>query len=105
MTAEQLKEIISQMTLEEKAAMCSGDDFWHTKAVRDSAFREVWYQMALTDSESRIRAGIILVLMTVSRQSASRQPAERRQALTEIFFTAWDRRSDRNVRQRMSALF
>lgn len=33
MTAEQLKEIISQMTLEEKAAMCSGDDFWHTKAV------------------------------------------------------------------------
>ena len=32
MTAEQLKEIISQMTLEEKAAMCSGDDFWHTKA-------------------------------------------------------------------------
>ena len=33
MTAEQLKEIISQMTLEEKAAMCSGDEFWHTKAV------------------------------------------------------------------------
>ena len=33
MTAEQLKEIISQMTLEEKAAMCSGDDFWRTKAV------------------------------------------------------------------------
>lgn len=27
------KEIISKMTLEEKAGMCSGLDFWHTKAV------------------------------------------------------------------------
>lgn len=29
----QIKEIISNMTLEEKAGMCSGSDFWHTKAV------------------------------------------------------------------------
>ena len=28
-----IKKIISQMTLEEKAGMCSGLDFWHTKAV------------------------------------------------------------------------
>jgi len=28
-----IKEIISQMTLEEKAGMCSGLDFWHTKGV------------------------------------------------------------------------
>lgn len=28
-----IKEIISKMTLEEKAGMCSGSDFWHTKAV------------------------------------------------------------------------
>lgn len=28
-----LKELISQMTLEEKAGLCSGGDFWHTKAV------------------------------------------------------------------------
>ncbi|MEN8906270.1 MAG: glycoside hydrolase family 3 C-terminal domain-containing protein [Clostridiales bacterium] len=28
-----LKEIISKMTLEEKAGMCSGYDFWHTKSV------------------------------------------------------------------------
>ncbi len=28
-----IKEVISQMTLEEKAGMCSGLDFWHTKAV------------------------------------------------------------------------
>lgn len=28
-----IKAILSQMTLEEKAGMCSGFDFWHTKAV------------------------------------------------------------------------
>ena len=28
-----LKELISQMTLEEKAGMCSGLDFWHLKHV------------------------------------------------------------------------
>lgn len=33
MTAEKIREIVSQMTLEEKASMCSGTDFWHTEAV------------------------------------------------------------------------
>ena len=33
MTADRIKEIVEQMTLEEKAAMCSGADFWHTEAV------------------------------------------------------------------------
>lgn len=28
-----IKDIISKMTLEEKASMCSGQDFWHTQAV------------------------------------------------------------------------
>lgn len=28
-----VKELVSKMTLEEKAAMCSGADFWHTEAV------------------------------------------------------------------------
>lgn len=29
-----IKEIISNLTLEEKAGLCSGSDFWHTKAVK-----------------------------------------------------------------------
>ena len=33
MTREKIKKLVSQMTLEEKAAMCSGADFWHTEAV------------------------------------------------------------------------
>lgn len=33
MTKERIMELVNQMTLEEKAGMCSGGDFWHTKAV------------------------------------------------------------------------
>lgn len=34
MTSDKIKELIAQMTLEEKAGLCSGADFWHTKAVQ-----------------------------------------------------------------------
>ena len=33
MTVGKIRELVAQMTLEEKAAMCSGADFWHTEAV------------------------------------------------------------------------
>lgn len=33
MTAEKIKELISQMTLEEKASLCSGKDFWHANGL------------------------------------------------------------------------
>ncbi|MDO5134581.1 MAG: glycoside hydrolase family 3 C-terminal domain-containing protein [Eubacteriales bacterium] len=33
MTREALQELIRQMTLEEKASLCSGEDFWHTKEI------------------------------------------------------------------------
>ncbi len=33
MEAEKLKELIGKMTLEEKAAFCSGADFWHTEGL------------------------------------------------------------------------
>ena len=33
MKTEQIKELIRQMTLEEKASFCSGADFWHTKGL------------------------------------------------------------------------
>ncbi len=36
-----IKEIISQMTLEEKAGLCSGLDFWHTKPVERLGVRSV----------------------------------------------------------------
>lgn len=36
-----IKEIISQMTLEEKAGLCSGLDFWHTKPVERLGVKSV----------------------------------------------------------------
>ena len=33
MDKNRIRELISRMTLEEKAGLCSGQDFWHTKAV------------------------------------------------------------------------
>lgn len=33
MEKEKIRELISQMTLEEKAGMCSGSDFWHLKGI------------------------------------------------------------------------
>ena len=33
MTTEKIRELIARMTLEEKASMCSGADFWHTEAI------------------------------------------------------------------------
>lgn len=30
---EPIKKLIAQMTLEEKASLCAGEDFWHTKSV------------------------------------------------------------------------
>ena len=33
MEIEKIRELVSKMTLEEKAGLCSGKDFWHTKAV------------------------------------------------------------------------
>ena len=33
MEMKEIRALIAQMTLEEKAGLCSGDDFWHTKAV------------------------------------------------------------------------
>lgn len=33
MTAEKIKELVGKMTLEEKASLCSGADFWHTEGI------------------------------------------------------------------------
>lgn len=33
MNEKKIRDLVSRMTLEEKAGLCSGEDFWHTKAV------------------------------------------------------------------------
>ena len=36
MTAEKIKKLVAQMTLEEKAAMCSGADFWRAARTQET---------------------------------------------------------------------
>ncbi|HAV00883.1 MAG TPA: hypothetical protein DCW47_06800, partial [Lachnospiraceae bacterium] len=36
-----IKKLVSEMTLEEKAGMCSGKDFWHLKGVERLGIPEV----------------------------------------------------------------
>ena len=35
MEINKIKELVSQMTLEEKASLTSGADFWHTESIED----------------------------------------------------------------------
>ena len=62
-----LKKIVSQMTLEEKAGMCSGLDFWHLKHVERLGIPEVmvsdgpatltesWWKIWAKPSEKKLR--------------------------------------------------
>ncbi len=45
-----IKELISAMTLEEKAGLCSGMDFWHTKAVDRLGIKPMMVSDGLPDS-------------------------------------------------------
>ena len=90
MTKEKIKDLIAKMTLEEKAAMCSGADFWHT--------------------ESCERLGIPASMVSdgphgLRKQDVSRQDAEPLHPLTEICCIIWAKHWAMSVRQKASVSF
>lgn len=50
-----VEELVSALTLEEKAGLCSGADFWHTKAVSGWASRLSRSAMAPTAAHPKRR--------------------------------------------------
>ncbi len=83
MTDNAVGELIKQMTLEEKAGMCSGGDFWHTKAIERLGIP----RSMVTDGPhglrgSRLRSRTIWGSMKASKRYAFLPAAVRRQALT-----------------------
>ena len=79
-----VKELVAKMTLEEKAGLCSGQDFWHTKAVE----RLQIPAMMVSDGPHGLRrAEIIWESMKVLKQYAFRQDVRPPLLLTESFST------------------
>ena len=60
-----LKALIGQMTLEEKASLCSGSDFWHTQGIERLGIPAVM----VTDGPHGLRKH--------GRSVATGQPAEK----------------------------
>lgn len=54
-----VKAIVKEMTLEEKAGMCSGKDFWHLKGVERLGIPEVMVSDGPHDLENRRQRPII----------------------------------------------
>jgi len=55
-----LKKIVSEMTLEEKAGMCSGLDFWHLKEVEHLGIPKVMVSDGPHGLRNRMKKATIL---------------------------------------------
>ena len=61
------KTILQKMTLKEKIALCSGQDFWHTKAMKQYGIE------ALMDCANRRERRTCLAYIIPERRPAFRQ--------------------------------
>ena len=82
MTADRIKEIVAQMTLEEKAAMCSGADFWHTEAVERLGIPASMVSDGPHGLRKQDQEGTIWESMRALKQSVFLQAVARRLLLT-----------------------
>ena len=82
METAKIKELVSRMTLEEKASLCSGLDFWHTKGVERLGILRKWSQTDLTDSASRTIKQTIWESTTAFRLFAFQRDVQPHPALT-----------------------
>jgi len=79
-----IKQVISQMTLEEKASLLSGLDFWHTKPVERLGIPSVMVSDGPHGLRKQDQTGDHLGSTTASRRSAILRLAPQLPALTGI---------------------
>lgn len=80
-----VKELVKQMTLEEKAGMCSGKDFWHLKGVERLGIPEVMVSDGPHGLRKQAAEADHLGLNESIKQFVSQQPARRPALLTGSF--------------------
>jgi hypothetical protein len=66
-----IQDLIAQMTLEEKASLCSGQNFWFTKPIEHLGIPSIM----LTDGPHGLRKQVDLLVITSGSMKASRPPA------------------------------
>ena len=96
-----VKKIVSQMTLEEKAGMCSGKDFWHLKSVERLGIPEVMVSDGphglRKQAENADHLGINESIKAVCFPTACATAC----SLTAICWRRWDLPLEKNARRKM----
>ena len=80
-----IKQVISQMTLEEKASLCSGLDFWHTKGVERLGIPPVMVSDGPHGLRVELGACGVAALAQVLAVGARMHPYEEVQQFVEVF--------------------
>lgn len=98
-----VEKILQQMTLEEKAQMCSGRDFWRTQDVERLGIPKVMMCDDQNGLRKQIGGAMHWESMRVSRQYAIRRLRRLQPHLTQSCCGNWGKFWERNVRRNMSA--
>ena len=95
-----IRSIVKQMTLEEKAGMCSGSDFWHLKGVKRLGIPEVMVSDGPHGLRKQNDKADHLGVNESIKAVCFRPPAPPPALLTGTFCRNWARRWATSARQR-----
>ena len=98
-----IDKILKELTLEEKASLCSGSDFWHTEEIKRLDIPSIM----VSDGPHGLRKCVMIqtILTKLSRQYASHVPAHLPALLTESCLQLSARLLARSVRLRTFPLY